>query len=100
SQLDRLGDTPFTLADATIWDESYMIPASVLNELRRQCADKLTEDILAEYVRPSAGTPPYDCFVQASGNGQRIPLSIAVRCDSIDAVQAAADSGADRVIFG
>ena len=100
SQLDRLGDTPFTLADATIWDETYMIPASVLNELRRQCADKLTEDILAEYVRPSAGTPSDDCFVQASGNGQRIPLSIAVRCDSIDAVQAAVDSGADRVIFG
>lgn len=100
SQLDRLGDTPFMLAAATIWDESYMIPASVLNELRRQCADKLTEDILTEYVRPSAGTPSDDCFVQASGNGQRIPLSIAVRCDSIDAVQAAADSGADRVIFG
>lgn len=100
SQLDRLGDTPFTLADAAIWDETYMIPASVLNELRRQCVDTLTEEILAEYVRPSAGTPSDDCFVQASDNGQRIPLSIAVRCDSIDAVQAAADSGADRVIFG
>lgn len=100
SQLDRFGDTPFTLADAGIWDETYMIPASVLNELRRQCADKVTEEILAEYVRPSAGVPSDNCFVQDSDNGQRIPLSISVRCDSIDAVQAAVDSGAGRVIFG
>ena len=100
SQLDRLGDTPFTLADAAIWDETYMIPASVLNELRRQCVDKLTEEILSEYIRPSAGMLSDDCFDQAASDGCKLPLAIAVRCDSIEAVQAAVDSDADRVIFG
>ncbi len=41
-QIDRLGDTPFELADLTI-DESDgpMIPKSVLNDLRRQVVEKL-----------------------------------------------------------
>ena len=35
-QLGRLGETPFALAEVTAWDETKMIPASVLNDLRRQ----------------------------------------------------------------
>lgn len=55
-QLGRLGETPFALAEVTAWDETKMIPASVLNDLRRQAADALTEVILADYHRPAAGT--------------------------------------------
>lgn len=100
-QLDRFGDMPFALADVTMWDETYMIPASVLNKLRRQCAQDLMETILAEYVRPAAGKAAEDDSVLPSMDGS-VPddMIIAVRCDSIESVQAAVDGGAGRVIFG
>ena len=55
-QLGRLGETPFALTEVTAWDETKMIPASVLNELRRDAVAKLTETILDDYQRPAAGT--------------------------------------------
>lgn len=99
-QLDRFGDTPFALAGATVWDETHMIPASVLNELRRQCADALADAVLAEYVRPAAGKAADVSSDWPSADAGQRRLAVAVRCDSAEAVQAAAESGADRIIFG
>lgn len=97
-QLDRLGGTPFSLADATIWDETHMIPASVVNTLRRQVADAMYEEILAEYKRPLPGAAAAETaepVLYPAGE-----LAVSVRCDSVDAVRAAVKGGAKRVIFG
>lgn len=97
-QLSRLGDTPFTLADVTVWDETKMIPASVLNGLRRQAVEALTETILAEYPRPAAGQAVQAVIPEAGKKPEKMQL--VVRCDSVDGVAAAADNGADVIIFG
>lgn len=84
-QLGRLGETPFALAEVTAWDETKMIPASVLNDLRRQAADALTEVILADYHRPAAGTvmAASEKFAEVKkrrGHGTRRPLRYRRRC--------------------
>ena len=98
-QLGRLGETPFALAEVTAWDENKMIPASVLNDLRRQAADALTEVILADYHRPAAGT-----VMPTSEKGAEVKkgevMELVVRCDTVDGVAAAAQNGADVIIFG
>ncbi len=98
-QLDRFGGTPFKLAGATIWDETYMIPASVINELRRRCADGLTGAVLAEYVRPSPAEARKRVQEAVSAEKQK-GIALSVRCDTVEAVKAAVRNGADRVIFG
>lgn len=97
-QLGRLGDTPFTLADVTVWDETKMIPASVLNGLRRQAVQALTETILAEYPRPAAGKAPQAVTGEMPEKSETMQL--VVRCDSVDGVAAAVAHGADIILFG
>lgn len=98
-QLSRLGDTPFTLADVTLWDETRMIPASVLNGLRREAVQALTDHILADYPRPAAGTCP-ELPPAGDAPASQGTMQLVVRCDSVDGVVAAADHGADVIIFG
>lgn len=97
--LGRLGETPFALAEVTAWDETKMIPASVLNDLRRQAVDALTEVILADYSRPSAGKA-VPVPERADGPETGKAMELVARCDTVDAVMAAAEHGADVVIFG
>lgn len=47
----------FSLQDVSLWDEGYMIPASVMNALRRKATDDMAVSILGDYKRPNAGTP-------------------------------------------
>lgn len=102
NQLSRLGDTVFVLQEATTWDETYMIPASVLNQLRREAAAEIKKQILQEYVRPRPGNKTRKAVVKTDG----LPLhirkhpSISLRCDTLEAIEAAGKGGADRVIFG
>lgn len=102
SQLDRLGQTPFSLAYADMWDETYMIPSSVINDLRRQAAHALTETILAEYSRLAAGALPDAPTITPTpaGPGKSRKPGIVVRCDSLDAVEAALQAGCSRIAFG
>ncbi len=52
-QLARLGDTPYELTELEIDLEGEpMIPKSVLNELRRQCVERLVEQREAKVRRP------------------------------------------------
>lgn len=98
-QVGRLGDTPFVLASVTVWDETKMIPASVLNGLRRQAVQALIDSILADYPRPAAGTPSaWQSPACPDEPGQAMQL--VVRCDSVDGVAAAAEQGADVILFG
>lgn len=100
NQLSRLGDTPFTLADATLWAEGYMIPASVLNQLRRDVVEQVKSQILREYPRPKAGAVTFPLQVDHTARPlPRVP-QVSVRCDTVAAVEAAGKGGANRVIFG
>lgn len=63
-QLSKLGDTPFALQTIEIHlSTAYFLPASVLNDLRRQVIDKLTEKRIAERrprdVHFAANAVPY-----------------------------------------
>lgn len=98
-QLGRLGETPFALTEVTAWDETKMIPASVLNELRRDAVAKLTETILDDYQRPAAGTAA-PMLERADVPQKGKAMELVVRCDTVDAVRAAAEQGADIIIFG
>lgn len=51
--IGRLGDTPFELAELTAdFDDDLMLPKSVLNDLRRQAAEQLTNRRLAARRHP------------------------------------------------
>lgn len=97
-QLGRLGETPFTLEEVTAWDETKMIPASVLNDLRRQAVEALIEAVLNDYQRPAAGAV-MDRELPAKP-AQKEKMELVVRCDTVDGVAAAAEHGADVIIFG
>lgn len=98
TQLDRLGDTVFSLADATIWDETMMIPSSVINELRRRAVELMKAEIRGEYKRPRSGQA---VSLASPVSGEALEaMEVTVRCDTVAAVKAAAANGADRVIFG
>lgn len=99
-QLNRLGDTIFSLADVTMWAEDYMIPASVLNELRRQAVDAMMTAILQDYERPAAGNVAETKPAEASKANKLAHLGVTVRCDTVEGAEAAARHGADRIIFG
>jgi putative protease len=98
-QLDRLGDTVFSLATVTIGDETHMVPASVINTLRRQAVAAMEKAVLDEYERPAAGrAASRDIPVRKVHKKNKMMMT--VRCDTVDGIEAAGRSGADRVIFG
>lgn len=99
-QLSRLGDTPFVLNGATLWDEMHMIPASVLNKLRREAVDQIAAQILDEYERPLPGKVTKRNMAVPKAMPIRKAMGISLRCDTIEAIAAAGKNGADRVIFG
>lgn len=98
-QLDRLGSSSFALAEVTIWDETHMVPASIINVLRRQAVQDIEKAILADYKRPAAGEvvlqPAFGRNIESHGT-----MLLTVRCDTVEGVEAAAQAGANRIIFG
>lgn len=99
-QLARLGDTAFTLRDVTLWAETYMIPASVLNQLRRQAVEEIEQQILAEYQRPRAGKLSSAAAVKVPAALPPQGLGLSLRCDTLEAIEGAGKNGVRRVIFG
>lgn len=97
-QLSRLGGTVFSLQDVSLWDESRMIPASVMNDLRRQGVASMETAILNDYERPNAGTVSTDERAFSTQDGPEFALT--VRVDTVEGVEAAAKAGADRIILG
>ena len=51
-QLDRFGNTGFSLADCQIdWQQAWFVPASLTNRLRRDAVEKLWDARIQAYVR-------------------------------------------------
>lgn len=102
-QMNRLGTTVYGLRrlDCDI-DDGVIVPMSVMNDTRRQLTDDLTAQRLASFDRPklkAADNRAWQRDMQMSKLQPRRPQLI-IAADSLAKVQAAAESGADVVLFG
>lgn len=98
-QLGRLGGSGWRLDSLTAdMQPGLMLPASVLNQLRRDALQALEEKILAAYQRPQRGRFTTGLADAASvAAPQQDKLAVAV--GSLAAAQAARDAGADRIYW-
>lgn len=100
SQLNRLGNSPFCLENLECRNQGCMIPKSLLNQLRRDCVDQLTE------LRAKA----HEAQIPAARESQMEPLcrkswkkekpGIVVRTCSLKQLQEAYEAGIRTFIFG
>ncbi|GAB6157303.1 DUF3656 domain-containing protein [Desulfotomaculum varum] len=106
-QLDRLGNTPFALADLQAdLAEQVILPVREINELRRRVLADLAQKKAAALQPPGLAAHVYKQRVQTALNKirphqptQREPL-LAVNVTDITSLQAAVSYGADIVYFG
>jgi putative protease len=99
-KLARLGATALRLGrvDATI-EGGPMVPASVLNQLRREVIERLVEQIEqppSRQVDVSAGARLLEPIADSEKDDVGTP-KLAVLCRNLDQVKAAAESGADLI---
>ncbi len=110
-QLGRLGGSGWYLAELSAsMDEGIMLPASVLNQLRRDAVQALEEEILAKWRRQTKWRPVAEKLSAPPGGLQqkrqpanrpaKLPLpKLAVLVDSLAAAEAAAKAGADLIYW-
>lgn len=114
-QLDRLGNTAFVLGDVVAeMDQGVIAPASELNQLRRTVIAGLTAQIEQEKQAgqqrqggQAVALPDYEDYLEDAGDLlDRIPPQVmaygltqrlAVTVGSAEALQAAAEAGADVI---
>ena len=109
-QLDRLGNTPFTLGSLE-YDlaGNIMVPASAINETRRQAIDGLVE------IRAGKNKPTVHITTDFKSKAEEFlkkkerkksnsapveELKLTIRVNSISLLKAAAKGGADTIYFG
>jgi putative protease len=106
-QLGRLGGSGWHLAGLTAdFDEGIMLPASVLNNLRRSAVLALEDKLLAKYDRTElAPRRERVSAVNAADSAEYAKVSrkqrarLAVAADSLEAAEAAVMAGADYVYW-
>ena len=100
AQLERLGNTLFSLEKADVRNEGCMIPKSVVNHLRQGAAEALAEARIQDFE--SRAMPELEETVLPAR--LVVPMKadpvIAVRTHSEEDALEAMDSGAGAVIFG
>lgn len=75
SQLSRLGNSPFEMADLEIdMDDGIFLPVSVLNKMRRSLVDELIEKREAQYKRK---TPSFN-YSKKQGRRRKGKLSYSI----------------------
>lgn len=109
-QLSRLGHTVFFLEDLVLQEQRAMLPASVLNDLRRQGVAAIENVILGDYDRKQAAEwQPYGAKqalpVSNGSAGFRpampcVDVAIGVRVNTLSGVQVALTAGADYIMYG
>lgn len=106
-QLDRLGNTPFLLADLDAYiADNVMFPASEINETRRAAVEGLAA-LRAAAQKPVAALPAdfsgrVEKVLEMSGHRETTveKLQLTVKTDKIDILKAAVQNGADVIYFG
>lgn len=98
-QLGRLGGSGWRLDELTAdLPEGLMLPASVLNQLRRDALQALEEKILADWRRPARPrVTPGSMDAAPPVKPQQVRLAAAV--GSLAAAEAARDAGADHIYW-
>lgn len=101
NQVGRLGTTAFVLQglDCDITGE-VMVPVSEINEARRQAVEELEKARLARYARPPLSVRVDPAEFRPAADGRRGRLRLAVNVDTYEKAAAAANNGADIVMFG
>jgi putative protease len=101
AQVGRLGTTAFALRglECDIAGE-LMVPVSEINEARRQAVEELEKARLARYARPSLTVRVDPAEFQPAGTTRKGKLRLTVNVDTYEKAAAAADGGADIVMFG
>ena len=98
-QLGRLGGSGWRPERLTAdMQPGLMLPASVLNQLRRDALQALEEKILAAYQRPQRGHWTgglTDALQQSAVQADRLAVAVG----SLSAARAACDAGADRIYW-
>lgn len=96
-QLGRLGGSGWHLAELTVdMQDGLMLPASVLNNLRRDTVAALEAQMLREWARPTL--KPYRGAKPPVGK-KRGNAKLAVAVDSVAAAKAAVAAGADVIYW-
>ncbi len=101
AQLSRLGDVPFVLGDVTReGKENIFIPASILNQLRRDAVDAFTVPDPPLVSRDVFYTEVYDSLdrIPPQMNERKLP-NIAVHVGDLSQAKAAILAGADELIY-
>ena len=112
-QLGRLGGSGWYLAELSAsMDEGIMLPASVLNQLRRDAVQALEAEMLAKWRQQNKWQPVQaaEKMLESSVELQPKPQSfnqpakvsrpqLAVLVDSLAAAEAAVDAGADLLYW-
>lgn len=100
AQLSRLGNTFFTLQEASIQNEGCMVPKSILNHLRQEAVEKMS-DIRADAFGARRKVPheEADVHVRQPVMAEKEP-ALVLRTDRMEAALAGMDAGISHVIFG
>lgn len=111
-QLNRLGNTPFTIAETHLQIEpGVMMPVSVINQLRREAVELLTAQIMGQYKREKIDIRQVELkfkdlikdldltVMKRNKRKLNIPI-IAVSVGNVTQVEAALEAGAKRIYIG
>ncbi len=74
--LGKMGDTPFTLRDCTVFTENAFVPVSALNAIRRDALIALENQRAADFARKNARECPPDALKLPTG---KVPETIVFR---------------------
>lgn len=97
-QLSRLGGTGWTLANLAVEiDDGIMLPASVLNQMRRDAMEELEAMILADFSRDHLGNVYLDALDKRPKGKKTCKISVVV--DTYAAAKQADDNGADYIYW-
>ncbi len=100
AQLGRLGNTFFTLAEASIQNEGCMVPKSILNHLRQKAVEEIGE-ARAKAFGAKRKVPHEEADVHVRSRTEEDPTpSLVLRTDRIETAMAGIDAGVRRVVFG
>lgn len=100
AQLGRLGNTFFTLAEASIQNEGCMVPKSILNHLRQEAVEKIGEARAKTFgEKRKVPHEAADVHVRERREEDRTP-SLVLRTDRLDTAIEGIDVGIQRVVFG
>lgn len=101
-QVDRLGNTEFSLSSLTLDIEpNIMVPMSEINEARRKAVEALTKQRLDTFLPPRKKAVWQDSILQQRSNhGMRKHQELAVHVDTLEKAKNALAAGADVLLVG